>query len=100
VMRETYPRVLLERKARRLRLVTGNQNLRADLGSADKAGRLSGRALARPILLLFFSPIVLAFSVFIAIVYGYQYLLITTIPLVFSGQYGFSEGAVGLSYLG
>lgn len=99
-MRETYPRVLLERKVRRLRQATGNQRLRADVGNTSKTGKLSRRALARPILLLFCSPIVLAFSIFIAIVYGYQYLLITTIPLVFSGQYGFSEGAVGLSYLG
>ena len=35
-----------------------------------------------------------------AIVYGYLYLLFTTITEVFEGQYGFSQGTVGLTYLG
>ena len=37
---------------------------------------------------------------FMAIVYGYLYLLFTTITEVFEGQYGFSPGIVGLTYLG
>ena len=50
--------------------------------------------------MLLFSPIVLAMSTFMAVVYGYMYLLFTTITEVFEGQYHFSQGTVGLTYLG
>lgn len=47
-----------------------------------------------------YSPIVLAMSTFMAVVYGYLYLLFTTITEVFEKEYHFSQGAVGLTYLG
>jgi hypothetical protein len=49
--------------------------------------------------MLFLSPIVLALSTYMAIVYGYLYLLFTTLTLVFEGTYHFSQGAVGLAYV-
>ena len=50
--------------------------------------------------LLVLSPIVLALSTYMAVVYGYLYLLFTTITEVYEGQYHFSQGTVGLTYLG
>ena len=50
--------------------------------------------------MLIFSPIVLLLSIDMAIVYGYLYLLFTTITEVFQSTYGFSQGSVGLTYLG
>lgn len=50
--------------------------------------------------LLAFSPIVLALSTYMAVVYGYLYLLFTTITEVYESQYHFSQGSVGLTYLG
>lgn len=47
-----------------------------------------------------FSPIVLALSVQMAVVYGYLYLLFTTLTDVFQENYHFSQGTVGLTYLG
>lgn len=35
-----------------------------------------------------------------AVVYGYLYLLFTTITEVYEDRYGFSQGSVGLTYLG
>lgn len=35
-----------------------------------------------------------------AVAYGYLYLLFTTMTEVFQGTYGFSQGTVGLTYLG
>ena len=49
---------------------------------------------------IFLSPIVLGLSLYMAIVYGYLYLLFTTIAEVFEDQYHFSQGAVGLTFLG
>ena len=50
--------------------------------------------------LLLFSPIVLALSIYTAVVYGYLYLLFTTMTIVFEQQYHFSSGSVGLTFLG
>ena len=50
--------------------------------------------------MLLFSPIVLALSTYMAVVYGYLYLLFTTITEVFEQSYRFSSGSVGLTYLG
>jgi len=50
--------------------------------------------------MLIFSPIVLMLSITMAVVYGYLYLLLTTLTEVFETQYGFSAGTVGLTYLG
>lgn len=100
VLRETYPPVLLEWKAKKLRKETGNQDLRSKLDPNLTPSELFKLAIIRPAKLLFLSPIVLALSTFIAVVYGYLYLLFTTITNVFEGVYDFSAGTVGLTYLG
>ena len=100
VLRESYPVVLLERKTAALRASTGNPNLRSALSTGLSPTDLFKRSIIRPSKMLFFSPIVLTLSVFIGVVYGYLYLLFTTITEVFEGQYGFSQGVVGLTFLG
>ena len=100
LLRETYPPTLLERKAERLRRRTGNQNLTSKLASGLSPRALFKIAIFRPIKMLVLSPIVLAMSTFMAVVYGYLYLLFTTITEVFEKEYHFSQGAVGLTYLG
>jgi len=50
--------------------------------------------------MLFLSPIVFVLSLYMAVVYGYLYLLFTTLTLVFENNYGFSQGTVGLTFLG
>lgn len=99
-LRESYPPVLLERKAERLRKETGNENLRSKLASPLSPRALFKVSIVRPMKLLLFSPIVLALSTYMAVVYGYLYLLFTTITEVYEGQYHFSQGTVGLTYLG
>ncbi|KAL8724515.1 MAG: hypothetical protein Q9181_006793, partial [Wetmoreana brouardii] len=100
LLRETYPPVLLERRTKTLRSETGNPNLKAKLSVDLPPPELFKRAIVRPFKLLLFSPIVTALSTFMAIVYGYLYLLFTTITEVFESSYHFSSGAVGLTYLG
>ena len=50
--------------------------------------------------MLIFSPIVLAFSIYMGLVYSYFYLLLTTLTTVFEDVYHFSSTIVGLAYLG
>lgn len=99
-MRESYAPVLLLWKAKRLQKETGNTNLRSALDNGRGRKELITFSIVRPIKMLIFSPIVFLMSLYIAIVYGYTYLLFTTFPRVFQDQYGFSNGAVGLTYLG
>lgn len=99
-LRESYPPVLLERNAKKLRKETGNGNLTSKLASPLTPAALFKLSIVRPMKLLLFSPIVLALSTYMAVVYGYLYLLFTTITEVYEGQYHFSQGSVGLTYLG
>ncbi|KAF2636302.1 MFS general substrate transporter [Massarina eburnea CBS 473.64] len=98
---ETYPVILLERKAARLRKETGNENLRSSFADMErKPSQVFARSIIRPLRLLFLSPVVSVLSTYQGVMYGYLYLLFTTLPFVFQYQYHFSTGSVGLSYLG
>ena len=99
-MRETYEPVLLQRRVNKLKKETGNENLRSKLDSGLPVREYFTRALIRPTKMLLFSPIVLSLSIYMAVVYGYLYLLFTTLTLVFERDYGFSQGNVGLTFLG
>jgi hypothetical protein len=99
-MRESYAPILLKRKANRLIKETGNQNLRSKLDTGLSAKELFKLSIVRPTKMLILSPIIFILSLFVAVVYGYLYLLFTTITLVFEEQYNFSQGSVGLTYLG
>ncbi|MCJ1288864.1 hypothetical protein MMC34_000395 [Xylographa carneopallida] len=100
VLSESYPTTILEQKAKKLRKETGNQSLRSLLHSGLTPFNLFKRSIIRPAKMLFFSPIVLLLSIDMAVVYGYLYLLFTTITEVFQSRYHFSQGSVGLTYLG
>ena len=99
-MRETHHGKILARKAKRLRKETGNPQLRSRLDTGRSPRDILLTALVRPTKMLLFSPIILALSIFVAIFYGYVYLLFTTFTFVFENEYGFSPGIAGLTYLG
>lgn len=100
LMRETYEPVLLERRTEALRKETGNPNLRSKLDPGITKKEYFIRSIIRPTKMLIFSPTILIFSIYMAIVYGYLYLLFTTLTLVFENVYHFSQGSVGLTFLG
>lgn len=99
-MRETYAAVILKRKALRLQKETGNPNLRSKLDTGLSAADYFKRSIIRPAKMLVLSPIVLATSLYVGVLYGYLYLLFTTFTIVFEETYNFSSGSVGLTYLG
>jgi MFS family permease len=99
-MKETYAPVILERRARALRTSTGNLELRSRLDTGRSTADLIRHSLLRPLKILFLSPIVIAFSLYLAIVYGYIYLLFTTITPMYTKVYGWNTGVTGLAYLG
>lgn len=98
-LRETYRVKILREKTRRLRKKTGDVSLQSEYGGVQ--GReLLKQSVIRPAKLFFYSPIVSSLSIYMAVVYGYLYLVFTTETPVFQSIYGFSEGNVGLIYLG
>jgi multidrug resistance protein len=99
-MRESNPSVLLKRKTKRLQKETGNPNLRSKLDLGLTTSQLLVRAVVRPTKLLFLSPTCGLFSLYNAFVYAIIYLFFTTFTFLFTEVYHFSEGIVGLSYIG
>lgn len=99
-IRESYAPTLLARKTKKLQKETGNMSLRSALDTGRTPKELFLYSIVRPTKMLFRSPIVFLLSLYVGVIYGYLYLLFTTITSVFQQQYNFSQGAVGLTYLG
>ena len=99
-LRETYTTVLLKRKTARLTKEMENTNLRSKRDTGLTAKQLFIRAIIRPTKILILSPIASATSLYVGVVYGYQYLMFATFTEVFQNQYGISTKNVGLTFLG
>lgn len=99
-LKESYAYLILQRKTNRLRKETGNTKLKSALETGRDPVDLFKFSIVRPLKMLLFSPIVFFISLYMALIYGYLYLLFTTFPRVFQGQYGFSATSVGPTYLG
>ncbi|KAK0721667.1 major facilitator superfamily domain-containing protein [Lasiosphaeria miniovina] len=92
---ETYTPYLLIRHAKKLSRLTGK------VYKSKLEARYSHKtAASRSRIILVFEPIVLALSLYSAVVYGMLYLTFTAFPVVFQGQRHWSQGISGLSYLG
>lgn len=99
-IRETYAVVLLEKRTQRQGYETASHVFQFQLSLRSGHRRLIWHNILRPTKLLLYSPVVLCISIYVGIVFGYLYLLFTTFPSVFGGQYGFSLGHLDLTYLG
>ncbi|KAI9744631.1 MAG: hypothetical protein M1818_002160 [Claussenomyces sp. TS43310] len=99
-LRETYAVVILERKTRRKVRETGDPRFTSALQKNLTFAENFRGAFVRPMKMLLFSPIVMMLSVYVAIVFGFLYLFITTFSTVYREQYNFGTGSIGLTYLG
>ena len=97
---ETYSVVILRHKTIRLRKKLNNPLLRSKLDSGLSLSVAFRQAIVRPLKMLLFSPIVASLATLSAVVYGYLYLVFTTITDVFENNYGFSTNIVGLTFIG
>jgi hypothetical protein len=99
---ETYPSVLLRKRAAALSKQTGKKYisiLEKQRGKRTPAQAFR-TALARPWALLFMEPIVLLISIYMAIIYGTLYMLFGAFPIVFQQNRGWSQGIGGLAFSG
>ncbi|KAF2095729.1 cycloheximide resistance protein [Rhizodiscina lignyota] len=100
ILRETFAPVVLEKKADQLRKSTGNPLYHSILASNIPPKDLFLRSIVRPSKMLIMAPIVSLMSIYVAVLYGLLYILFTTFTFVFEGQYNFSTGTSGLSFIG
>ncbi|KAK4211895.1 transporter-like protein 3 [Rhypophila decipiens] len=99
-LKETYAPLILERRTKKLRKETGNENLISMYHDPTKtATQIFKEAIVRPINILFTKMIVLLMALYVAITYGILYLLFTTFSFVYTLNYGFDEGTNGLTFL-
>lgn len=99
-LRETFAPTILARKAQKLREASGSQ-------ARHTKWELSGRtfskilklALVRPFVLLGTQPIIQVIALYLGYLYGVVYLVLTTLPILWTERYHESIGIAGLNYI-
>lgn len=99
---ETYPPVLLRKRAETLSRMTGKVYMsRGDIDQGKTSlGEAFSTGLKRPWILLFREPIVFLLSLYMAIVYGTLYMLFGAFPIVYRVGRHWNEGVSGLAFVG
>jgi MFS family permease len=98
--KECYAPALIARKTEGLRKELGRKDLKSKLALKETGVELLKLSLIRPTKLLTRSPIAFLTALYIAIIYGILYLLLTTINTVFINTYGWSVEISGLVFIG
>ncbi|KAF7371126.1 MFS general substrate transporter [Mycena sanguinolenta] len=99
---ETHGPTILLRRAKRLRALTGNPELRTATERAEQSntvGEVVYETFVLP-LVLSMEPVMLFANIYLGFVYAVFYLWFEAFPVVFQGIYGFNEGLSGLPFLG
>lgn len=100
---ETSHTAILSRRARRMRKQTGASRyytIQEKIDSKMKISEFLIDTLYRPICMIVQDPIVLAFDLYLSVVYGVFNLFFEAFPIVFVGVYHFLLIELGLSYMG
>ncbi|SPO24007.1 related to MFS multidrug transporter [Ustilago trichophora] len=98
---ETYAPEILKRKAKKLRKETGNHELHTVYEKQESSAwyvKLRHN-LVRPFVLLTTQPIIQVFSIYLAIIYGCMYVLLTVFAEVFGRIYNERPGIASLNYI-
>ncbi|KAL8790047.1 MAG: hypothetical protein Q9195_006549 [Heterodermia aff. obscurata] len=97
---ETYHPRILQLRAKKLRLETGNWAIHA---AADEkvidARIILEKYLTRPVRMLALEPILLFLALYIGLAYGILYLFFTAYPISFQHQRQWSQGKASLPFL-
>lgn len=97
---ETFGPRILQRKAEKLRKETGNARLHTAFETEDhRMSTLLKRSLVRVFVFLGTQPIIQFLSLYMALIYGVIYLMLSTFPSVWTKIYKESVGIGGLNYI-
>lgn len=98
-LKETYAPVLLEKKARRLRKETNNQEWHTVFSAKEPLGKRIAHGLMRPCIFLATQPVVQVTAIYQALLFGCQYLLLASVAELFKTQYHQPPGIASLHYI-
>ncbi|TIA51902.1 MFS general substrate transporter [Aureobasidium pullulans] len=99
---ETSANTILYKRAKRLRKLTGNPNLKSQADLATENMRFKDVVSAsfyRPFQLCFSQPILLVTNAYLALVYALLFTWFEAFPIVFTEIYHFNLGENGLAFL-
>lgn len=98
---ETYGPVLLQWKAKHLRSITGDARFMAEseLRKVSLPQQLL-HSCSRPFRLFFGEIMVMLFTMYLVVVYVVLFGFLTGYDFIFGDTYGFSQGSVGLAFIG
>ena len=100
LLQETYPRVILARKAKLLRETTGDPNLMTEWEAEGQSlGQKLYTAFKRPIKLITTQPVVQCVALYQAYLYGVIYLLLSTFPRLWTEKYHQEVHIGSLNYI-
>ncbi|KAJ5188103.1 Major facilitator superfamily domain general substrate transporter [Penicillium cf. griseofulvum] len=97
---ETCEPILLRQRAIRTRKEMGHPDVVSGQDLKLDSRKLFIQAISRPTKILLLAPNAALFSLYTGIVFGYLYLLFTTVTDVYITTYNFSQGATGLVFIG
>ncbi|WWC64926.1 uncharacterized protein I303_107540 [Kwoniella dejecticola CBS 10117] len=98
---ETSAGTILLRRAKRLRKLTGNDQLKSisEISSEQMTGgEIVKMTLIRPFSMTFTEPIVLAIDLYIGLIYAILYSYFESYPIVYAEGYGWSLGVSNLPF--
>ncbi|PVH99190.1 MFS general substrate transporter [Periconia macrospinosa] len=100
LLKETYPRVILARKAERLHRETGDLKLTTKWEAEDQSLlQRMWQAFKRPIIMIATQPILQCIAVYQAFLYGLIYLVLSTFPRLWTEKYHQEVHIGGLNYV-
>ncbi|KAL7627355.1 hypothetical protein AAE478_001547 [Parahypoxylon ruwenzoriense] len=100
---ETNHKVLLQRKAKRLRKELNRPELKTcyeifEPGTVSQLAILKA-GFMRPLKMLFFAPVIFIQSLYVSFIYGSIYMMYNSIPPTFQERYGWGTGPSGLVFI-
>ncbi|GAA5800268.1 major facilitator superfamily domain-containing protein [Helicostylum pulchrum] len=101
VLPETYHPTLLAKRAKRMRLETGDPSyVTVEEEFPVPLSELVQVNLVRPFVMLATEPILLLMSLYVAIIYALLYAFFFAYPIVFGEVHHFNDGEIGLTFIG
>lgn len=98
--KESYKRVILQRRAKQLRLRAEEPvDSRTARTCMRKVGEWCRRSLTRPLHMYLTEPIVFSQNTFVAFNFALLYAFFAAFPVVFADSYGFGSLSTGLTFL-
>lgn len=98
---ETYAPVILKWKAEHLRRITGDNRFLAEIETKGVSlPRKLVKNAGRPFTMLFREIMVALFTIYLVVVYIVLFGFLTGYTFIYGEVYGFSQGSVGLAFVG